>query len=107
MSEETITSEVEAVESTEAVEETVEEVAEKSWRDELPDDLQGVKTLEKFKDVSGLAKSYVETERYFEEQYASQRKTHPPKSGSGITQSWVAQSRQMVTSLIRLNCQRA
>ena len=66
MSEETITSEVEAVESTEAVEETVEEVAEKSWRDELPDDLQGIKTLEKFKDVSGLAKSYVETERYFE-----------------------------------------
>jgi len=63
MSEEAITSEAEAVESTEAVQ---EEVAEKTWRDELPDDLQGIKTLEKFKDVSGLAKSYVETERYFE-----------------------------------------
>tara|TARA_R110000796_G_scaffold164660_3_gene281527 strand:- start:1251 stop:2093 length:843 start_codon:yes stop_codon:yes gene_type:complete len=63
MSEEAITSDVEAVESTEEVQ---EEVAEKTWRDELPEDLQGVKTLEKFKDVSGLAKSYVETERYFE-----------------------------------------
>ena len=42
MSEEAITSEAEAVESTEAVEETVEEVVEKSWRDELPDDLQGI-----------------------------------------------------------------
>ena len=63
MSEEAITSEAEAVESTEEVQ---EEIAEKTWRDELPDDLQGIKTLEKFKDVSGLAKSYVETERYFE-----------------------------------------
>ncbi|MGB1651285.1 MAG: hypothetical protein ACPHEP_09675 [Acidimicrobiales bacterium] len=63
MSEEAITSEEEAVESTEAV---TEEVVEKTWRDELPDELQGIKTLEKFKDVSGLAKSYVETERYFE-----------------------------------------
>lgn len=52
----------ESTESTEATQETVE----KTWRDDLPDELKGIKTLEKFKDVSGLAKSYVETEKYFE-----------------------------------------
>jgi hypothetical protein len=67
MSEETTTSE-EAVEGTDetATEETTAAEVEKTWRDDLPSELQGIKTLEKFKDVSGLAKSYVETEKYFE-----------------------------------------
>ena len=67
MSEEEITSELEASETTEEVSsDEVATEAEKSWRDDLPEELQGVKTLEKFKDVSGLAKSYVQTEKYFE-----------------------------------------
>jgi hypothetical protein len=49
-----------------ATEETTAAEVEKTWRDDLPSELQGIKTLEKFKDVSGLAKSYVETEKYFE-----------------------------------------
>jgi len=69
MTEEAITPEG-AVEESEVSSETTEATAapevEKTWRDDLPDELKGVKTLEKFKDVSGLAKSYVETEKYFE-----------------------------------------
>jgi hypothetical protein len=67
MSEEVTTSEAEATGAVEGTEEDVSsEQAEKTWRDALPDNLKGIKTLEKFKDVSGLAKSYVETEKYFE-----------------------------------------
>jgi hypothetical protein len=67
MSEEEITSESEASETTEApAGEVTQESVEKTWRDDLPEELQGVKTLEKFKDINGLAKSYVETEKYFE-----------------------------------------
>lgn len=34
-----------------------------SWRDSLPDDLKADKSLESFKDVPALAKSYVETKK--------------------------------------------
>lgn len=34
-----------------------------SWRDGLPDDLKAEKSLESFKDVGALAKSYVETKK--------------------------------------------
>ena len=34
-----------------------------SWRDTLPDDLKADKSLESFKDVGGLAKSYIETKK--------------------------------------------
>lgn len=33
------------------------------WRSSLPDDLRGEKSLESFKDIAGLAKSYIETKR--------------------------------------------
>jgi|TARA_Y100000296_G_C5176268_1_gene260252 hypothetical protein len=42
------------------------EQAEASWRDSLPDELKGVKTLEKFKDTDALAKGYVHLEKYFD-----------------------------------------
>ena len=68
MSEETTATSEEVVETdvetTEAAE--VEAQKEESWRDGLPDDLQGVKTLEKFKDVDALAKGYVHLEKYFD-----------------------------------------
>jgi len=38
--------------------------AEPTWRDTLPDDLKGSKSLEDFKDVPGLAKSYVELKKH-------------------------------------------
>ena len=68
MSEETVTSEevVETEETETNVEETSEEQNEETWRDTLPDELQGVKTLEKFKDVDALAKGYVHLEKYFD-----------------------------------------
>lgn len=34
-----------------------------SWRDNLPEELRDVPSLQKFKDLSGLAKSYVEAEK--------------------------------------------
>jgi len=34
-----------------------------SWRETLPDDLKTEKTLEKFKDIPGLAKTYIELEK--------------------------------------------
>lgn len=34
-----------------------------SWRDALPDDVRADKSLESFKDVGGLAKSYIETKK--------------------------------------------
>ena len=34
-----------------------------SWRDTLPDDLKADKSLESFKDVAGLAKSFIETKK--------------------------------------------
>tara|TARA_R110000803_G_scaffold8066_3_gene25992 strand:+ start:420 stop:1274 length:855 start_codon:yes stop_codon:yes gene_type:complete len=68
MSEEEITPDDGASESVATEGNVTEESApvEKTWRDSLPDELRGIKTLEKFKDVDGLAKSYVETEKYFE-----------------------------------------
>ena len=36
---------------------------ESSWRDDLPPELKSAKTLEKFKDVANLAKSYLEAEK--------------------------------------------
>ena len=63
MNEETTATSDEVVTETEAPEveqqTEVEEQREETWRDSLPDDLQGVKTLEKFKDVDALAKGYV------------------------------------------------
>ena len=61
-SQEVVTEEAETPE----VEPQAEEKKEETWRDSLPDDLQGVKTLEKFKDVSDLAKSYTQLEKYFD-----------------------------------------
>ena len=68
MSEETTATSQEVVTETEApeVEPQAEEQKEETWRDGLPDDLQGVKTLEKFKDVDALAKGYVHLEKYFD-----------------------------------------
>jgi hypothetical protein len=37
---------------------------EKGWLDSLPDELKGSDSLKKFKDVPGLAKSYVELEKH-------------------------------------------
>jgi len=39
-----------------------EPVAEATWRDSLPDDIKGNTSLEKFSDVSTLAKSYINAE---------------------------------------------
>jgi len=61
-SQEVVTEETETTE----VEPQTEEQQEETWRDGLPDDLQGVKTLEKFKDVDALAKGYVHLEKYFD-----------------------------------------
>ena len=68
MSDETTATSQEVVTETEApeVESQAEEQQEETWRDGLPDDLQGVKTLEKFKDVDALAKGYVHLEKYFD-----------------------------------------
>lgn len=70
MNEETTATSEEVVTETEAPEveqqTEVEEKKEETWRDGLPDELQGVKTLEKFKDVDALAKGYVHLEKYFD-----------------------------------------
>jgi|TARA_R100001530_G_scaffold111426_1_gene78559 hypothetical protein len=67
MSDEAATSEEVADEQDVATDVSAEEVStESSWRDTLPDELQGVKTLEKFKDTDALAKGYVHLEKYFD-----------------------------------------
>ena len=48
------------------VESQTAEQVEATWRTDLTGDLQGVKTLEKFKDVDALAKGYVNLEKYFD-----------------------------------------
>ena len=70
MNEETTATSEEVVTETEVPEveqqTEVEAKKEETWRDGLTDELQVVKTLEKFKDVDALAKGYGHLEKYFD-----------------------------------------